>query len=317
MTGDIYLVNVGNPTRWIAVPFGLAFISRALQINEIDHQIIDLLQVLPDEREETFRNEIRGVRNAVFGFGLILGNGSVAETLRFAAMVKQESPSNIVVLGGPAATAIPKLLLDNTDCDFVVRGEGEERFCELIECLRNGSPPDFDGIISRENVENQKIKRHTKIKKLKSLDTYSPPAYDSFDMDFYVEYLQKSERCFDLVASRGCWGNCDFCFKFVGNGYHSRTADDILDEVEMIKSRWGIDRIAFTDENFLQNRTMFFDLMDRMEKRGIDFRFRCMSRIDNIDEDIVRHLKEKDCISVSFGIESVNNETLFRAGKRD
>lgn len=132
MTGDIYLVNVGNPTRWIAVPFGLAFISRALQINEIDHQIIDLLQVLPDEREETFRNEIRGVRNAVFGFGLILGNGSVAETLRFAAMVKQESPSNIVVLGGPAATAIPKLLLDNTDCDYVVRGKARNVFVNSL-----------------------------------------------------------------------------------------------------------------------------------------------------------------------------------------
>jgi|GEM_PF-1071794 len=317
MARDVYLINVGNPTRWIAVPFGLAFISKALHLGNIEHQIIDLLQVVPEEREKTFRKAIHGIRHGVFGFGLILGNGSVTETLRFAAMVKQESPTNTVVLGGPAATAIPKLLLDNTDADYIVRGEGEERFCALVENLKQGDPPpDFDGIISRLNIENQKIKRHTKIKKLKSLDLYSPPAYDSFDMDFYVKYLHKSKRCFDLVASRGCWGNCDFCFKFVGNGYHSRSADDILDEVEMIKSRWGIDRIAFTDENFLQNRSMFFDLMERMEDRGIDFRFRCMSRIDNIDDEIVRHLKEKRCISVSFGIESVNNETLFRAGKR-
>lgn len=135
-------------------------------------------------------------------------------------------------------------------------------------------------------------------------------------MKFYTGYLEESGRCFDVVASRGCWANCSFCFRFVGAGYHGRGADSILDEIEFVQSRWGISDFAFTDENFFQNRRTFFELMNRAGQRGLDFRFRCMTRVDNVDPEITEVLSDRNCLGVSFGVESASNERLAEVAKK-
>lgn len=319
----ISLVNVGNPSRWIAVPFGLAYVGRGLRLHGMDYEMIDLLPEGIERREAVFRRRIAGARDRLFGFGVILGNGNLAETLRFAAMVKEEHPSNRIIFGGPAASAIPGLIFANSQADYIVAGEGEERFPALARRLMDGLPGGgIPGVFAREgggagaDLGTGPLVPQGKIPKIADLDRYAPPDYDALRMDFYLDYLKDSGRSFDIVASRGCWGNCKFCFRFIGVGCNARGADSVLDEIALVKERWGLDRFAFVDENLFQNKAMFLDIMRGAEKRGLDFKFRCMTRVDNLDEEIAAVLDQGNCLSVSFGVESTSNETLHTMKKR-
>lgn len=157
MKKTVYLVNVGNPTRWIAVPFGLAFIAKALIHHDINVEIIDLLPVEPERRREVLERRLAEIGGgAIFGFGMILGNGNVAVTMEFADLVKQASPDNVLVFGGPAATAMPKSIFEHSRADYIVLGEGEERFRLLVEALFEGErEPLIEGVLTREARADQ------------------------------------------------------------------------------------------------------------------------------------------------------------------
>jgi len=131
----VFLVNIGNPTKWISIPFGLAFIGKALNYNKIPFEVIDLLPIEIDKREQYFRDFVRQVDAGIFGFSLIIGNNNLSVTIKYINIIKEESKNHIVVLGGPLPTAIPQILFENTSVDFIVPGEGEERFVSLVNYM--------------------------------------------------------------------------------------------------------------------------------------------------------------------------------------
>ena len=311
----IYLVNAPPPVKGrIAFPIGISYLARALKLNGFDFSVLDLGVLPPEVRINEFRKAIKGVSGAVFGFGLIIGNKCLETISRYAAMVKEESPDNMVVFGGPLASALPRLLLENTTADYIVMGEGEERFPELLKRLNNNEPcARIDGVVSRSSPGDS---IHDKpLKKVADLDKFAPPCYEAFDMDFYSGFYKAHDFCFDIMASRGCRANCSFCFRFIGKGYHSRSAASVLGEIRLIMEKWGVKKFAFREENFLQNKKLFWGLTNSADELGIDFSYRCISRVDDVDEDIVAGLVRGGAISVGMGIESVNQDTLNRINK--
>ena len=183
----IYLVNVSPPSFIISFPIGLGYVAKSLELNQIDFEIIDLNTINPDRREAVFHERISHIRGGIFGFCIMVGNKSMEMTLKYARIVKAVSPSNIVVFGGPLASAIPELLLEKADCDYVVAGEGEERFPELIKSICDGNKKlQVNGVYSKYC---KSVKNHAcRIEKVKNLDLYSPPMYELFDMKFYTDF---------------------------------------------------------------------------------------------------------------------------------
>ena len=311
---DIFLVNIAHPTSMISFPIGLAYIARALERKGIEFDILDLIPVAPDDREEAFLERIASVKNGVFGFGLRIGNRSMDINLKYARWVKEVSKNNIVVFGGPLATSIPGLLFENTDCDYIVMGEGEARFAELVIFLMGGeAAPVINGVLSRTGFDAQQ--RMPPVRKIDNIDDYAPPLYDRFDMDFYTTFFKDNHLSFELMSSRGCRGNCSFCFRFIGKGFHSRTASSILDEIEYVHERYGFSNFIFRDENSLQSKSVFFNLMEKIIQNHPDFRFRLTARLDDLDEQTIDLMGAANVKSVGFGVESVNQKTLDKVNK--
>ncbi len=304
------LVNVSPPVKGrIVLPLGLLYLAKSLEKNDIPFDIIDLAVVDPAKREAYFVDKIKNINNGVFGFKLLIGNHCMEECIRYAEIVKGISKNNCVVFGGPLATSIPELILQKSPCDYIVLGEGEERLPRLLKYISgNGSLSNLNGIIQRDNAVQKRYEK--KIQKVQNLNDYAPPLYDCLDMKFYADFYKKHDFCFDIVASRGCRGNCSFCFKFVGNGFHSRSADSVLDEVAYVQKNWGFTRFAFRDENLLQNKKLYFDLIKKKKKRRIDFKLRCISRVDDLDTEVLSTLSSTDVISIGMGFESMNQNTL-------
>ncbi len=310
----VYLVNISHETRLISFPIGLGYIAKALSKNGMDFEIVDLTPVEPEFRETVLIERIKDIKGAVFGFGLRIGNRCMELNIKYAEIVKEISEDNIVVFGGPLTTAIPDMLLERTPCDFAVMGEGEERFPRLVNNIKNGEmTPEINGVIFQNNVD--KVKTNCSIEKVKDLDNFSPPFYECFDMDFYTNFYKENNLCFEMMSSRGCRGNCSFCFKFVGKGFHSRSALSIAEEIEYLNKRWGIRDFIFREENSLQNRELFIEFLKSVSRRHPDFRFKVPTRVDDLDEEIVEVLAESNVTNVGFGIESVNQKTIDRIGK--
>ena len=310
----IYLVNIAYPTSMISFPIGLAYIARALDIRGIDFQVIDLIPVAPEEREAVFMERIASVENGIFGFGLRIGNRSMDINLEYARMVKAVSQKNIVVFGGPLATSIPHLLFEHAGCDYVVMGEGETRFADLVQSLLAGkTEPSINGVLHKTSHADRK--RIGPVQKIDNLDDYAPPLYSRFDMDFYTDFFRDNQLSFELMSSRGCRGNCSFCFRFIGKGFHSRSMASILKEIEDVHETYGFTDFIFRDENSLQSRAVFFSLMEKLIAERYNFSFRITARLDDLDKETIDLLSAANIKSVGFGVESVNQSTLDKINK--
>jgi radical SAM superfamily enzyme YgiQ (UPF0313 family) len=310
----VILVNIKYPTKTIEFPTGLAYIAQALVRAGIEFEVIDLIPILPEEREKFFLKSISGLRNCIFGFGVIIGNRCLEINTHYANIVRKHCPDSSIVFGGPLATAAPELLLQNEICDYVVMGEGEERFVSLINGLNSGKISTAPGIFAKQNsyrqdaLDTSDLTTNKKIQMIKNIDDYAPPAYEYFDMDFYKDFYETHGLCFPLNASRGCRANCKFCFRFTGQGFHARRAHSIANEISYIHKKYKFNKFIFLEENFVQNKVLVQNFINLTFE--YNFAFRCVSRVDDLTEEIIKELADSNFLSIGFGVESVNQKTL-------
>ncbi len=307
----VTLVNTARKINQVQFPLWLSVLSNALRMQKIIPQIIDLIPA-PIEQRDNILLSLLPDKPAIYGFNIIAGNGHLDETNRLAQLIHNERPGSIVVYGGPLPSAIPEMILDNCPCDFVVHGEGKVSFAALIGAIKRGNRPDeIDGIFYRDKDKIVGVRR----KLARRLDDLSNPSFADIDMDFYIGYLKETGQSWEIMASRGCWADCSFCYKFMGNGMSLRSPGAVLDEIETMIHDYGMDRFYFVDENFLQIKKFFRQFIKEKNQRDISFTFVAQSRIDTIDEETLRLAARNGLVYISTGVESPSEETLKRMGK--
>ena len=88
---------------------------------------------------------------------------------------------------------------------------------------------------------------------LKELDTLPLAAWDLVDVDRYRAFWRARHGYFSLnvVTTRGCPYKCNWCAKPVyGNTYHTRTPDEVVAEIRLLRERYAPDRLWFCDDIF-------------------------------------------------------------------
>jgi anaerobic magnesium-protoporphyrin IX monomethyl ester cyclase len=89
----------------------------------------------------------------------------------------------------------------------------------------------------------------------------------------------------------------------------------VLDEVEEALS-FGYDRIHFADDVFTLNKERVIGICEEIKKRGLDFKWECLGRVDSIDRVLALKMKESGCDKIFFGIESGNDQILLMMNKK-
>lgn len=142
----------------------------------------------------------------VIGFSTYLWNRKMV--LKTAAKLKQEKPRLRVVIGGPEVTFVAEeVLRDNPAIDFVVRGEGEETFADLLENLSTcHHQPRLDEIrgLSYRTAKGTIISNPARPALLSPLDHVSPYTY--LDAIPHLDH-----RYVGLETARGCVNQCNYC----------------------------------------------------------------------------------------------------------
>ncbi|HEY5549581.1 MAG TPA: radical SAM protein [Coriobacteriia bacterium] len=295
-------VSIRSPHAQLSPPLGLAYVAQYLLDRGHEVQLVDLnLTGLNSARVTATLNRVRPD---------LVGISSHTETypnaIALAHLVKQHDPSIKVILGGPHASILPLDALSEPDVDYVAVGEGEQTAAELVTALEAGAEPGAMAAIA--GLGHKVLGVPTLNAPREPLDAadIGRPARQLLSLEFY-------EDAHNVLAARGgCPYRCPFCSaSYIWGGHRRmRPVAEILDEVEEVIREYGAQHVFFVDDILTMDRRWLDELMDAIEARGGGFTWGCATRVDRVDDEMLRRMAATGCTGIQFGIESGAQEIL-------
>lgn len=149
----------------------------------------------------------------------------------------------------------------------------------------------------------------------KSLDDLPLPYHHLLPLDKYRMPMIKGPYTF-IVTSRGCPAGCKYCIKHVSyqNSVRLRSPAKLIEEMWRLHDL-GIHHIHMYADLFTINRDQVVELCNLIIKEGLKLTWTCNSRVDYVDEEMLRLMGRAGCTLISWGIESGNEVILKKAHK--
>jgi anaerobic magnesium-protoporphyrin IX monomethyl ester cyclase len=233
------------------------------------------------------------------------------QALQIAKQAKSKGCT--VVMGGPHPGYVDEAILSTQKVDFIVRGEGEITFSELVTALqsRDGNFRSIQGISFFSN--GQLVRTPTR-PFIENLDSLPFPARHLINMEDYRRTNFGDRSITPLVTSRGCPYQCAFCASshFWGTKVRMRTVESVLKEIEEIYYQYRFNAVAFVDDTFNVSPKRVMELCRGMIDRKLDLWWWNLSRIDLLlrNEEMVKEMVRAGGKAVFIGVESSNPKTL-------
>lgn len=228
--------------------------------------------------------------------------------MELAARLKDTVPSAKIVFSGPGATHDPGSFLKEKTGDFVILGEIEEPSLQIVK-------RDISSNIAM--IQNGRIEKKPR-KILNDLDLLPIPDRSLLHYKKYSAPFARRNPFTSMNISKGCQhSDCIFCPTSLwspGNARY-RSVDRIREEILQIVEVFGIGEILFRDQTFTGNRELVQEICDYLLADRLEIGWRCTTRVDCVDTDLLRLMKRAGCHQVSFGIESNSQEVLDRNRK--
>lgn len=314
---NILLALPHDPTTDVSMPdLGLGYLAASLK--NAGHSV-ELAIRTPESATPAFhadnRYDIVGVKILSPGFKY---------AGRLIAAVKESGAGSYVVAGGPHVSGAAQQLFSHfPDASFGVRGEGEDSFIQLAERIgRSGVQGDFSDIpnlIWRREGDTVVNERRF----VERLDDLPFPAWElmppsSFPPMPFNGYSRRRPIA-PVLTSRGCPYMCAFCGneKVNGRTFRGRTAENILEEIKLLKGEYGVREIHFWDDNCVHPKGEMRRVMRRMIDENMNMSWCAPNgiRLDSIDPDLPTLMKESGCFQVNVGIESGSPRILKKIKK--
>lgn len=199
--------------------------------------------------------------------------------------------------------------------DSVILGE-ENSALSLVKCvLSDGSLSKVDGIAYFNDNGKFIVNKAQLCQNLDELP---------FPTRYAINKISKNSYCASILASRGCFGKCTYCYlrskeKYFGNyTLRLRSVSNLVDEIEYLY-KLGVTEFYFSDDEFLQPGTIGLERVlsfaNEIKQRNLIISFSIYSRADCINETIVRKLSEIGLYCVFLGVESFSPSVLKRYNK--
>jgi anaerobic magnesium-protoporphyrin IX monomethyl ester cyclase len=284
-------------------PIGLMYIAAYLK-KETDCEV-KILDTLADKMD------YGEIKESIIDFGPdIAGITAYTNNLRdviiVSDLVKKVNKNTRVCLGGPHVNIFPREALNIPSVDFLVFGEGEISFTELVKALMNGSSWErIEGIAFKNN--NNHVFTGTG-KDIENPDILPFPDRSAADYKKYYSLLGKSSFMTTMLSSRGCPFSCSFCGTPRGK-YRARSPENIADEMEECLSL-GINEVHFVDDTFNADADRVMKLCGEIIKRGLKIKWSFRGRACGVTERFLAELKKAGCYRIHLGVETSTDEGL-------
>ncbi len=291
---------------WVFPPLGLGYLATSLretgkEVKIIDGTFSDPGSVVTDALRE--KPEIIGISSMVT---------EKRDAIEVAKALRGMNFKGSLVAGGPQPTIEPQAFLKHFD--YVVIGEGEVTFNELVEKLLSGeSPKDVKGIAY---LKDGNVFHTPKREFIQDLDSVKLDR-NVFENEKYIRHWEKhfGYSCTAVVTTRGCPFSCKFCSKpAFGDSFRARSAGNVVNEMEELQGL-GYEKLWIADDVFTLRMGRVRDICTKMRERGVDLKWTCLSRADKADVATFKEMKNSGCEMVFFGMESGSDYMLQRMQK--
>ncbi len=292
---------------------GLAYLAAVAEQAGHEVHILDCARGLPWEavavEGRSFRPEVVGVT---------VTTPSFRNAVRTVEILREVVADAVFVAGGAHPTAVPEETILAGVFDFLVVGEGEQTFLALLEHLQGGGVPleQIPGLVFRSG---EQVHWTGPAPYIQDLDALPYPARHLLPPLEAYEPCPASLRQLPLahvMTSRGCPSRCNFCDRAVfGERYRERSVENVMGEVEELVSRHGAREIRFFDDTFTLNRRRVEALCRELRRFRPRLPWTCLTRVDSVDPDLLKLMKDAGCWQVLFGLESGDDRILAALNK--
>jgi len=314
-------------------PLGVSYIASALEIANINVDVIDccvegwdierysgnmITYGIPPEK---LKDRLIEINPDVVGISLLFST-DLKNLYEVSDVVRRILPNTTIVVGGLHPTIYPiemfELDLEHNKektIDFVIRGEGEERFVSFIEDLKRGeiniNADGLVGFVGEQFIFNKQVEN------IKDLDTIPFPAYHLLPIEKYFKInipfspVPQGERVLPMLTTRGCPVGCSFCANTNTWWKHrKRSVENIAAEVKYLKENYNIDEIQFADDN------LTFDMNHAIKKFNAIKDFNLLwctpngTMINKLTEELITVMAESGMYQITLSMDSAVARTL-------
>ena len=235
-------------------------------------------------------------------------------------VIKKRFPNKPIILGGVYPSTLAEHAVSTCAVDYVVRGEGEMPMLELIEGI---SPDSIRGLVFKEGT---RIIDNGIAQQIENLNDLPFPARHLMPMEKYIHFSPRgkgNKRRVSMITSRGCPFDCNFCsiHSVFGYNFRGRSAQNVLEEIKQIVNEYKIELIEFEDDNLTFNQeraeAIFDGIIELNKSLDEKITWSCHNglRIDTLNRNILKKIKESGCVCLELAVESGDRETLARMNK--
>lgn len=321
------------------LPLGLAYLAGFLErhVPEVECRILDAVTEgfpnsydvserhmvigLPDEAIKTW---VATIRPTIVGISCLFTNQH-GRALHVARLVKDIDPDILTVMGGAHATAAAELILADGSVDIIARGPGEECFADIVRAvLEGGDIERIAGTAYRQRESGRIIIKPPAVT-LRPIGELPYPAYHKLDMQKYFDMAAYSPiqpthaPAMPILTTRGCPYHCTFCYvsSSWGTNIIHRPIDDVIEEVRLLRDRYGVRELHVMDDNFGFFPEYSCEFLARSKAMGIEkivpFSGATMKALQSTT--FMDALREAGLHYLSIFLESGSSETLRKVHK--
>jgi radical SAM superfamily enzyme YgiQ (UPF0313 family) len=254
-------------------------------------------------------NRVKKLRPDIVAFSVISDN--YKWTLETAKQIKDDTKAKII-FGGVHPTSVPEYVLKDGIADYLIIGEGEQAFVDLVSALEKGNSPE-----KIANICGYKPGGYY-------LNPVRPPIQDLDSLPFPDKDLFFNEcrmivsDSYTIMGSRGCNNSCSYCWNSLINNiypggiyFRRRSPENVIKELKWARERYAIKKVTFYDEVFTSDKEWFRKFLGLYsDELGLPF-FCCVHPRD-IDEESVKLLSDSGCAALNIGIQTASEEIRRR-----
>ena len=242
---------------------------------------------------------------------------TIMEDAEIICELKKVNPGLISVVAGSQPTFMPQATLSRQGIDFIVQREQEQILSDLCNALEKGGDAykEVPGIGYKDEKGNLVINPQAPL--IKDLDEL--PIADRTLLPGDIEYFNpivKRMPFTTMFTTRGCTAKCTYCTSpfFYGEKVRFRSAAKVLEEMAYCQNL-GYREIFFRDELFTASKKRVVEICKGIKERGLDLTWIASSRVNNVDPEMLREMKEAGCHMIRFGVESGVQQILDNVRK--
>lgn len=301
-------------------PIGLAYVLSSIRRADFEFDLIDIDanrfsdELLYDRLQEKKWDMVL-VGCIVTGYWMVK---------KITSYIKEINPNALIVVGNSVSSSIPEILLGKTEADVAVIGEGD---ITAVEVLRKWvTDRSLDGVKGIYYKQNGNIKKNESRSVIPDINEIPPPMYEIFDVEEYIQGQKHAVndplpidrgliRSFPINASRGCISKCTFCYHcFVGTKFRYKTAETIVNEMKLLKSKYDINYFMLWDDLTFFSKKHARKFTEVLLKEKLDIHWVGTIRGDLFqkedDLDLLEKMRDSGCLDLGYSLESTSEEIL-------